>query len=34
MLKQVKGKIWAENNVVGKGVAFSFSLPILENIMQ
>jgi signal transduction histidine kinase len=28
------GKIWAENNVVGKGAAFSFSLPISENIMQ
>jgi signal transduction histidine kinase len=28
------GKIWAENNVVGKGATFSFSLPITENILQ
>jgi signal transduction histidine kinase len=28
------GKIWAENNVVGKGATFSFSLPIAENIIQ
>ncbi|MGA9150307.1 MAG: ATP-binding protein, partial [Candidatus Nitrosopolaris sp.] len=28
------GKIWAENNVVGKGATFSFNLPIAENIIQ
>jgi len=28
------GKIWAENNVNGKGATFGFSLPIVEDITQ